>query len=129
MAKRKKMPSIIHKLRAWKTDNGNLSARQAATVMQARGFILSHRTMESWESGLRAPGRFTVQALERFLDEYPTVTDAPAYARYKISDKQVTEILAARDNGDTLLSIAQRFNISESSVSRICSGQRRKRLG
>ena len=123
--KQKKMPAIIHKLRAWKAENGNLSARAAATVMNARGFVVSHRTLESWDSGARVPSRFAAQALESFLAQHPVITDAPKYARNKLSNEQVAEIRAMRANGDELLAIAQRFGISASAVSRLSRGERR----
>lgn len=120
------MPAIIHKLRAWQTTN-NLSARASAVVMNARGFVVSHRTLESWDSGARKPSRFAAQALESFLAQHPVITDAPKYERDKLSDEQVAEIRAMRANGDELLTIAQKFNISASAVSRLARGERRKK--
>ena len=118
-------PAIIHKLRAWRAKN-SLSSRASAIVMNARGFVVSHRTLESWDSGARVPSRFAAQALESFLAQHPIITDAPKYARDKLSDEQVAEIRAMRNNGDELLTIAQRFGISESAVSRLARGERRK---
>jgi hypothetical protein len=94
--------------------------------MNARGFVVSHRTLESWDSGARRPSRFAAQALESFLAQHPVITDPPKYARDKLSDKQVNEIRAMRQNGDELLAIAQKFNISISAVSRLARRERRK---
>jgi DNA-binding transcriptional regulator YiaG len=122
---RKKLPAVIMKLRKWREANGGLSARQTSSVMEARGLMIPYHTLESWESGARKPGRFAAEALSKFLEDHPNVDDAPQYMRHKISPEQVTEILALRKQDLTLGAIAQKFNISESSVSRICSGSRR----
>ena len=120
------MPAIIHKLRAWKLEN-SLSARASAAVMNARGLVISFRTLEAWNSGLRTPSRFAAQALENFLAQHPVITDAPKYQRYKLTDEQVAEIRQLRENGGDLVSIAARFGISESAVSRLARGKRRKK--
>jgi hypothetical protein len=121
---RKRLP-VIARLRKWRKANGGLSARQTSAVMEARGLQIPYHTLEVWDSGVRNPGRFAAKAVEKFLDEHPTVDDAPKYRRYKISPEQVEEILRLRKQDMTLSAIAQRFDISESSVSRICSGSRR----
>jgi hypothetical protein len=76
-------------------------------------------TLQKWEVGFRSPGRFAAKAMEHFLDEHPTIDDPPVVGRWK---NQLPEL---RENGATLLTIAERFGISESSVSRICAGNRR----
>lgn len=45
----------------------------------------------------------------------------------KVSDAQVEEIRKLRESGTTLLSIAEQFHITESSVSRICAGNQRQK--
>ena len=49
----------------------------------------------------------------------------PATRSAKLSAADVTHILAMRANGDTLRLIADEYGVSESLVSRICSGKRR----
>jgi transcriptional regulator with XRE-family HTH domain len=47
------------------------------------------------------------------------------YGRWKSPDKDIAEIHKLRKSGMTLLSIGERFGLSESAVSRICAGNRR----
>jgi hypothetical protein len=82
---------------------------------------------QSWEQGVQFPGTFATKALETFLEQDPVITDAPVYGRWKSPNKDIAEIHKLRKTGMTLLSIAQRFGISESAVSRICAGHRRAR--
>jgi DNA-binding NarL/FixJ family response regulator len=121
----KPMPTVINKLRKWREANGGISVRQTSDVMEKRGLTIPFHTLESWLSGARNPGRFAAQALAKFLDDHPKVDDAPRYSRYKISPAQVTEIRRLRKQGLTLQAIAQKIDISESSVSKICAGLRR----
>jgi DNA-binding transcriptional regulator YiaG len=93
--------------------------------MEARGLSIPYHTLEVWDTGVRNPGRFAAQVLSKFLEDHPVITDAPRYTRHKISPEQVTEIHRLRKQSLTLGQIAQKFGISESSVSRICSGSRR----
>jgi hypothetical protein len=62
-----------------------------------------------------------------FTEQHPKITDAPVYGRWKSPNKDIAEIRKLRKSGLTLLSIAQRFGISGSAVSRICAGNRRAR--
>jgi transcriptional regulator with XRE-family HTH domain len=119
--------AVIDKLKAWRRTNG-LSQRQAAEVMKSHGVPATLTTLQRWEIGARDPGKFALAALDQFMDAHPTVTDAPRVGRWNkpTPDDRVDKIRALREQGATLLSIAQKFHISESSVSRICSGQRRK---
>jgi hypothetical protein len=91
-------------------------------MMQSLGFpVISRRTVEAWENGARAPGQVVLLALDQFLEKHPTVTDVPKFGRWQLSDEKKAEIRALRKQGMTLLSLAQRFKISESGISRICS--------
>jgi hypothetical protein len=65
--------------------------------------------------------------LETFLAQYPKITDAPVYGRWKSPSKDVPEIRNLRMAGITLLSTGQRFGLSESAVSRICADKPEQR--
>lgn len=116
----------MEKLKSWRKTN-NLSQRQAVAVMESSGLEVPLLTLQKWEGGFRSPGRFALSALDQFLEQHPTVTDAPVYGRWKTTmpDSKVSEMRKLRANGMSLLSLAERFGISESSVSRICRGERR----
>jgi hypothetical protein len=120
------MPAVIQKLREWRALN-SLSRAQALAVMKDLGMPVGRGTMQSWERGARFPGPFTIQALESFLEKNPTVSNPPPVyeAREKVPDAKIPEIRRLRASGATLSSIAQRYGISESSVSLICSRRRR----
>jgi transcriptional regulator with XRE-family HTH domain len=114
------------KLKAWRKTN-KLSQRQAAEVMASHDFPVLVETLQRWEGGFRSPGRLISKVLETFLRDHEIITDPPVYGRWKrpVSEEAVEEIRKLREGGIPLLTIAQRFGISESSVSRICSGNRR----
>jgi hypothetical protein len=116
---------VVKMLAAWRKRN-NLSPRQIGAMMQADGFPIQWRTIESWDYG-KVPSLYTANAVEAFIAAHPTVIDPPKFGRWKkpLPAEQVTEIHRLRKQGLTLGQIAQKFDISESSVSRICSGSRR----
>jgi len=115
---------VIEKLKEWRKNN-NLSQRQAVEVMGMRDFPVTAASLKSWEQGVTAPGKLAAKALEAFLEQHPRITDAPVYGRWKSPNKDVGEIRKLRKSGMTLLSIGERFGLSESAVSRICAGNRR----
>jgi transcriptional regulator with XRE-family HTH domain len=115
---------IIEKLKEWRKNN-NLSQRQAVEVMGMRDFPVTAASLKSWEQGVTSPGKLASKALESFLVQHPKITDAPVYGRWKSPNKDVGEIRKLRKSGMTLLSIGERFGLSESAVSRICAGNRR----
>jgi transcriptional regulator with XRE-family HTH domain len=121
--------ALIAKLKAWRKAN-SLSQRQATIVMHEHGLPITITGLQKWEGGFRSPGRFAAKAIEEFLDEHPTISKPPIVGRWKIRlpDAKVKKIRQLRENGATLLSIAEKFRISESSVSRICAGNRRAPL-
>jgi transcriptional regulator with XRE-family HTH domain len=116
--------AIVQRFKEWRQAN-KLSQRQAAAVMGIYDLPVSIPSIQSWEQGVQTPGKLAAKALETFLEQHPKITDAPAYGRWKSPNKDVAEIHKLRKTGMTLLSIAQRFGISESAVSRICAGHRR----
>jgi transcriptional regulator with XRE-family HTH domain len=116
--------TAIEKLKEWRKVN-NLSQRQAVEVMGMRDFPVTAASLKSWEQGVTIPGKFAARALEAFLEQHPKITDAPVYGRWSSPNKDVPEIRKLRKSGMTLLSIGQRFGLSESAVSRICAGNRR----
>jgi transcriptional regulator with XRE-family HTH domain len=82
-------------------------------------------TIQQWEQGRYKPSRLAVTALENFLAEFPVTTDAPIYGkRSKFSAKDLAEIRRLRSEGQTMAAIAQRFNVDQSYISRILSGER-----
>jgi hypothetical protein len=87
-----KTSAIVERFKAWRHSNG-LSQRQAALVMQERGVDLPLLTLQKYEIHDRLPGRFAAQAIERFLDEHPVITDAPVLGRWKnqFPDSKVAE--------------------------------------
>jgi transcriptional regulator with XRE-family HTH domain len=123
-AGKERASAVVEKFKAWRTAN-KLSQRQAAAVMGMHDLSVSIPSIQSWEQGVTSPGKFATKALETFLEQHPRITDAPVYGRWKSPDKDIAEIHKLRKSGMTLLSIAQRFGITESAVSRICAGHRR----
>jgi DNA-binding transcriptional regulator YiaG len=117
-----KLPAVVQKLKAWRKTN-KLSQRQAAAVMNAHDLPVLLETLQRWEGGFRSPGRLISKVLEAFLRDHPSITDAPVFGRWKnpVSEEAVTEIRKLRKSGMTLVTIGQRFGISESVVSRICA--------
>ena len=88
-------------------------------------FPVSIPAIQSWKQGVTAPGKLAAKALEAFLEQHPKITDAPKFGRWSSPNKDVPEIRNLRKSGMTLLSIGERFGLSESAVSRICAGNRR----
>jgi transcriptional regulator with XRE-family HTH domain len=126
-AKKKELPDVIKRLKQWRAQN-DLSQRQAMDVMAARGLPISLTSLQNYEGAFRTPSASANYAIARFLDDHPVITDAPVYPRRDpLPDDKVAEILALRERGWELLRIAEKFGISESSVSLIVSGRRRKR--
>lgn len=121
-----KAPAVIERLKRWRKAN-KLSQRQAIAVMNARDFPISISALQKWEIGIYAPDVFAFRALEAFLDQHPIITDAPRFGRWKepVPAETVADIRKLRESGMPLLAIGQRFGISESAVSRICTGNRR----
>jgi len=83
------MVDVIAKLKAWRTAN-KLSQRQAVEVMNARGFPVALRTLQSWELSRKTPShrdpqKFAARALEAFLADYPTITASRPVARASLA--------------------------------------------
>ena len=72
----KTIAPVIQRLKAWRQDN-NLSQSQAVEILLAAGLPVRVRTLQDWEIGRRAPRALAAAALEKFLDESPTVTPVP----------------------------------------------------
>jgi transcriptional regulator with XRE-family HTH domain len=124
VAAKERASAVVDKFKVWRKAN-KLSQRQAAAVMGMHDLPVSIASIQSWEQGIQFPGMFATKALETFLEQHSKITDAPVYGRWKTPNKDIAEIRKLRKSGMTLLSIAQRFGISESAVSRICAGHRR----
>jgi DNA-binding transcriptional regulator YiaG len=80
--KRTRLPAVIQRLKAWREAN-KLSQRQAVAVMQARECPITLSTLQAWERSWRSPGQLASKALVAFLSQYPTITDAPVYGRWR----------------------------------------------
>jgi DNA-binding transcriptional regulator YiaG len=63
---------VIERLKAWRQAN-NLSQTQAVEVMLAAGLPVKLKTLQGWESGRHSPQPIAAAALERFLDQHPTI--------------------------------------------------------
>jgi len=124
VAAKERASAVVEKLKAWRTAN-KLSQRQAAAVMGIQDLPVSIPAIQSWEQGVTSPGKLAARALETFLEQHPKIADAPKFGRWSVPNKDVPEIRKLRKSGMTLFSIAQRFGLSESAVSRICAGNRR----
>jgi hypothetical protein len=60
---------------SWRGDELTASSQRAAVeVMQERDFPVTLTALEKWESGERRPGKLTAQALLRFIDEHPRLS-------------------------------------------------------
>jgi transcriptional regulator with XRE-family HTH domain len=68
----KTVAPVILRLKAWRESN-NLSQAQTVAVLVAAGLPAKIRTLQHWEIGRRSPRAITAAALERFLDEHPTI--------------------------------------------------------
>jgi|SRR5208337_244621 len=129
LAETKRVDDVIRQLKAWRTRN-NLSQRQAVFAMENRDCPVDIATLQQWEQGRYRPSNLAAKALETFLATYPTITDAPLYRkRTKLSAETVAEIRRSREEGQTMISIAQRFGVDESYISRILSGERLAKSG
>ena len=123
----KRIAPVIEKVRRWREKNG-LSQRGAVEVMVRGGCEIKVTTLQKWEAGVNAPGRFTVKYLEDFLAAHPVIPDA---LRRMVSPKDPTPvktveaIIKARKAGETLKAIGKRYGLSVSGVSRIAKGNRR----
>jgi len=85
------MVDVIAKLKVWRTAN-NLSRTQAVEVMKAHRLPVALRTLQSWELSRKTPShrdpeKFVARALESFLADHPTITDAPIFRRWKDKSK------------------------------------------
>jgi transcriptional regulator with XRE-family HTH domain len=120
---------IIKKLTEWRQRN-HLSRLQVEALLTSAGCRVSKRTIEGWEQGRSRPDLYSAKVIEEFIDAHPTVTDAPKFQRWPepLAAKKVTEIRRLRKQGMTLLAIAERLGVSESTVSRIARGERRKKM-
>jgi DNA-binding transcriptional regulator YiaG len=73
-AQRDKMIApVIGRLKAWRQAN-NLSQSEAVEILLAAGLPVKVRTLQDWEIGRRTPRALSASALDRFLDEHPTIT-------------------------------------------------------
>jgi len=62
------MVDVIAKLKAWRTAN-KLSQRQAVEVMNAHGFPVALRTLQSWELSKKTPSQLRTNLSPLFLAE------------------------------------------------------------
>ena len=76
----RRLAPAVQALLKWR-DANKLSQQQAVHVMKARGFPMTLSTLKKWETGHLAIGKYAMLALEKFLSEHATITDAPIYAR------------------------------------------------
>jgi transcriptional regulator with XRE-family HTH domain len=129
MGDMKTLDSTIQKLKSWRAAN-KLSQRQAGVLMQRHGIPVTIGTLQKWEIGERSPGPFALVALQQFIERHPIIANPPIVKGWikRLPDKKVAQIRALRKEGAPLLLIAEKFRISESSVSRICAGNRRAPL-
>jgi transcriptional regulator with XRE-family HTH domain len=126
MPKKLKYPDIVNRLKAWREANG-LSQRGACEVMAKRDFPLKISTLRTWEQEINSPGHFAAKALHAFLEKHPVIRRPPSYKSPPVPEDTLSEILKLRQNGDTLEKIAGKFEIDQSTVSRICSDNPRTR--
>jgi transcriptional regulator with XRE-family HTH domain len=74
-SEKKTVTPVIRRLKAWREGN-NLSQAQTVAVLVAAGLPAKIRTLQHWEIGRRSPRAITAAALERFLDEHPTINQS-----------------------------------------------------
>lgn len=128
LAESKRGDDVIRQLKAWRIRN-NLSQRQACYAMEIRDFPVDIASLQQWEQGRYRPSNLAAKALETFLSEYPTITDAPRYKkRTKLTAETVAEIRRLRAEGQTMIALGQRFGVDQSYISRIVSGERLGKL-
>jgi transcriptional regulator with XRE-family HTH domain len=118
---------VIERLKEWRKTN-QLSQPAAVVVMWRLGFDIRQSTISKWEARKLRPGRITIQVLEMFLEKYPEVECPLGHRiiRARLPADKVAEVRKLRDKGASLASIAEQFDISISSVSRIARGNQRK---
>ena len=73
---KKPVAPVIESLKAWREAN-NLSQSQAVKLLIAAGLPARLKTLQGWEIGRHSPQAITAAALERFLDQHPTVLHPP----------------------------------------------------
>jgi hypothetical protein len=138
--------AIVEKFIVWRKTN-DLSQRQAAAVLNARGFPITISVVQAWEHSLmykgqrrdskpkdgklknppRPPGFFVAKALDQFLKENPTITDAPVFSRKPLSEKDIDLIRNLREKGYSYDEIGHKLGRTGSGVWRILNGQRRSK--
>jgi DNA-binding transcriptional regulator YiaG len=64
--------AIILRLKAWRETN-NLSQAETVDALVSAGVPAKLPTLQQWETGRRSPPAITTAALERFLDEHPSI--------------------------------------------------------
>jgi transcriptional regulator with XRE-family HTH domain len=72
----KAVAPVVERLKAWREAN-NLSQSQAVKLLIAAGLPAKLKTLQGWEIGRHSPQAITAAALERFLDQHPTVLQPP----------------------------------------------------
>jgi transcriptional regulator with XRE-family HTH domain len=63
---------IVLRLKSWREAN-NLSQADAVGALASAGVPAKLATLQQWEIGRRSPPAITTAALQRFLDEHPTI--------------------------------------------------------
>jgi len=63
---------IILRLKSWREAN-SLSQAEAVRILASAGVPAKLPTLQQWEIGRRSPPAITTAALQRFLDEHPTI--------------------------------------------------------
>jgi hypothetical protein len=124
--------AVIKRLKKWRQKN-SLSQRQAVAIMIEHVLPMElpekgSFTYQKWEGVFVKPNKFAIDALIKFIEAHPTIENPPVFGRWKnaLPDEKVADMRKRRENGETLLSLAQRFGFSQSGVSRIVRGKRRK---
>jgi transcriptional regulator with XRE-family HTH domain len=114
---------LVQRLIKWRKDN-KLTQGGVADAFERVGVPIDVRTIQQWEQGRYKPSRLAAAALEKFLAEPPTITDAPPYGKQsKLTAVDLAEIRRLRHEGETMKAIGERFGVDEAYISRICSGK------
>jgi transcriptional regulator with XRE-family HTH domain len=71
-SEQKAVAPVVQRLKAWRESN-SLSQSQAVKLLIAAGLPAKLKTLQGWEIGRHSPQAITAAALERFLDQHPTV--------------------------------------------------------
>jgi len=123
-AKGRQALDMVKRLRVWRKKN-RLTRRQAAAVMEARGVPVDVMVIYHWEKEHKTPNRMSVAMVSKFLEEFPVITEAPAFGKKtRLSAQDLAEIRRLRKEDQTLKAIGERFGVDESYVSRIVRGER-----